>query len=101
MLPTLLTVTEAAAAMRMSKEFVRSLVRRKILRHARAGRSIRIYEDSVADYLRGVTVERSPRVKSSAVNVNGFKFLRRGGFVPSAHSPPGARPADPGVHSVA
>lgn len=58
MLPTLLTVRETAAAMKISESAVRSLCDKQLLKVTRVGAgrgkgAIRIYESSIQEYIDG------------------------------------------------
>ncbi len=58
----LLTVKEAAAALRISEATVRSLISRKLIRHERIGLGrgkVMIPEDAIDEYRRSRTVEAS------------------------------------------
>jgi hypothetical protein len=85
MLPTLLTVRETAAAMKLSESAVRSLCDKQLLRVTRVGAgrgrgTVRIFEDSIAEYLE--CQSRATVFKPSASrSPNGFKALERFGFV--------------------
>lgn len=106
MLPTLLTVRETAAAMKLSESAVRSLCDKQLLKVTRigAGRgkgAIRIYESSVLEYLEGNTREsiiaaQAPRAHGG----NGFRILERLGYRwPGGEPASGARRASPGARS--
>lgn len=56
--PKLLTVAEVAGVMRVSGMTVYRLIRRQELRSVRIGRSLRVPERAVHDYLRDAEVGR-------------------------------------------
>lgn len=86
MLPTLLTVKETAAAMKLSESAVRSLCDRQLLKVTRIGAgkgrgTVRIYEASVLEYLEGQTQQAvSVAPKQRAASGLGFKALERFGY---------------------
>lgn len=98
MLPTLLTVREAAAAMKISESAVRSLCDKQLLKVTRVGAgrgrgAVRIFEASVLEYLEGNTREvvGLPGRKRNQAGT-GFKALERFGFVwPGAPRASGVR----------
>ena len=106
MLPTLLTVRETAAAMKLSESAVRSLVDKQLLKVTRVGAgrgkgAIRIYESSVLEYLECRTIEPVARVRTRDKTGTGFKALERFGFVwPGAPRSSGAQPSGRDARSV-
>lgn len=107
MLPTLLTVKETAAAMKLSESAVRSLCDKQLLKVTRVGAGrgkggIRIFETSIQEYIDGNCRESIVSARTlRAHGGNGFKLLESGGYRwPGGEHASGARRASPNARSA-
>ena len=102
-LPVLLTVPEAAAALKLSERSVRALYESGSIAITRVGRgrgAVRILESSLREYVEGGIENKAPPVKNG-VGGDGFRILSRAGFVwPGQQPASNARAAGRGVRSA-
>jgi hypothetical protein len=107
MLPTLLTVRETAAAMKLSESAVRSLCDKQLLKVTRVGAgrgrgTLRIFEASILEYLEQQT--RTPislPARQRPSMGTGFAALERLGYRwPGAPQSSGGRSSGRGARSV-
>lgn len=107
MLPTLLTIRETAAALKLSQSAVRSLVDKQLLKVTRVGAGrgrgvVRVFEASVLEYLEGRATESigKPIARAPRLTV-GFKALERLGYEwPGKRQPSSARSSGRDAHNA-